>query len=55
MWKPWVCANAPSHLCLQYVDHFKHRHWLAVHWVQTDSVPSPRRCFGGLRPTDKAP
>jgi len=26
MWQPWVCTNAASHLCLQYVDDFMLRH-----------------------------
>jgi len=30
---------------MQYADHFKLRHYLAV---QADSVPSPRGCFGAV-------
>jgi len=26
MWQPWVCADAASHVCLQYVHHFELRH-----------------------------
>jgi len=50
MGRPWVCANAAAHLCLQYVHHFDFRHWLAFR-----ASPVAMGGFWGLSPPCKAP